>query len=85
MHAVEAPLNIDLLNYVADATGGKAFIAKRPEEVKKIYEKIDSLEASQRQSMRWQEEFDWYPTCLWVAAIFLFIELLLRIFYWRFA
>lgn len=73
-------VNIDekLLTQIANETGGHYYRAKDNESLKNIYNEIDQLEKSKievNMIRRYTEEF--FPFAL-AAAIFLFLELLLR-------
>ena len=73
-------VNIDekLLTQIANETGGHYYRAKDNESLKNIYNEIDQLEKSKIEVntiRRYTEEF--FPFAL-AAAIFLFLELLLR-------
>lgn len=68
----------DDLEQIAKKTNGKFYEAKKPDELKKIYEDIDSLEKSniETQKRTYYEHFFQYP--LVVAFITLFILLFSR-------
>jgi Ca-activated chloride channel family protein len=73
-------VNIDekLLTQIATETGGKYYRAKDNESLHNIYSEIDQLEKSKIEVSsvrRYTEQF--FPFAL-AAAIFLFLELLLR-------
>ena len=75
-----AKVNIDekLLTQIATETGGKYYRAKDNESLHNIYSEIDQLEKSRIEVSpirRYTEQF--FPFAL-AAAVFLFLELLLR-------
>ncbi len=68
-------VNTDLLQIIADKTGGKFFFAKSPEDVEKIYEIIDRLEKSEIEAPIFTRFKDYFWPLLLLGFIFLFLEI----------
>lgn len=77
----ETPLNTKLLTTIAQETGGAFFHAKRPEDVKKVYETIDALEKTTFDAPLYAHYHDLFMGLLALALFLLAIEVLLR--WWR--
>jgi len=74
-------VNIDekLLKQIADETGGRYFRAKDNETLRNIYGEIDKLEKSRIESTTTTSYSEKFLPFVIAAAIFLFIEILLRL------
>jgi Ca-activated chloride channel homolog len=76
-----APLNLSLLQKIAEETGGAFFHAKKPEDVKKVYETIDALEKTTFDAPMYAHYHDLYMLLIGAALLFIAIEIILR--WWR--
>ena len=74
-------VNIDekLLKQIADETGGRYFRAKDNETLRNIYGEIDKLEKSRVESTTTTNYSEKFLPFVIAAAIFLFLEILLRL------
>lgn len=77
----ETPLNIKLLETIAQETGGAFFHARKPEDVKRVYETIDALEKTTFDAPMYAHYHDMYMLLLASALLLLALEILLR--WWR--
>jgi Ca-activated chloride channel family protein len=77
------PLDMDLLNKIARETGGKAFRAKNPKDLRRIYDAIDSLEKTEIETNLFHNYYEAYKVLLWVVMLLLLFEVALRLFVWR--
>lgn len=77
----ETPLNIKLLETIAQETGGAFFHARKPEDVKRVYETIDALEKTTFDAPMYAHYHDMYILLLVGALLLLAFEILLR--WWR--
>lgn len=68
----------ELLNQVADMTGGKYFRATDKEKLKGIYQEIDKLEKSKIDVTEFQEKSEEFLPFALVALILIVVEFLLR-------
>ena len=75
-------LNVALLEKIASDTGGKAFLAKNPTDMKKIYDQIDTLEKSVYETNMYCNYIDFFIPLLFVAIILILLELILSTFVW---
>lgn len=76
----ELPVGIDeeLLEEIAERTGGRYFRATDPQALARIYEEIDRLVPSIVETTRYRETTDWSGALLLVAAAVLAAEWLVR-------
>lgn len=74
------PVQIDenLLNQIANITGGKYFRATDNESLKKIYSEIDQMEKSKFQVMSFTERPEEFLPLAEIAALLLLLELIFR-------
>jgi Ca-activated chloride channel homolog len=75
-------VNKELLQYIADQTGGRYFEAKKPDDMKAIYNTIDRLEKREYETDIFTHYYDIFKPFLCAAAIGAFLELLLSTFVW---
>ncbi len=74
-------VNKELLHYIAQQTGGRYFEAKKPNDMKTIYETIDRLEKTEYETDIFTQYYDLYHYFVFGAFIVLLIELLVS-FIW---
>lgn len=79
---VEFSLNKELLNTLATQTGGRFFEAKKPQDMKTIYQIIDSLEKTEYETTLYINYYDIFKPFLVAVIILLLLELLLSTFVW---
>ena len=77
------PLDMDLLQKIAKETGGRAFRAKNPKEMRRIYDAIDSLEKTEIETNLFHNYYEAYKFLLWIVVLLLLFEVALRLFVWR--
>lgn len=82
IQAVGAPLNKQLLKDIAAQTGGKFFEAKKPKDLKTIYDKIDQLEKVSYETEVFNKYYDYFLPILWCAIILILFELFMATFFW---
>ena len=74
------PVNKELLTRIAEKTGGMFFEAKKPRELRKIYNKIDQLERTKIETSIFSHYYDISLPFLLMALLFLILELFLSTF-----
>src|SRR3990167_5221910 len=72
-------LNTALLEKIAYDTGGKAFLAKNPADMKKIYDQIDTLEKTVYETNMYCNYIDFFIPLLFLAIILILLELILSV------
>lgn len=82
VQAVGAPLNKQLLKAIATETGGKFFEAKKPKDLKAIYDKIDQLEKISYETEVYNKYYDYFLPFLWWSIALILLELLMATFWW---
>jgi Ca-activated chloride channel family protein len=82
LRAAGVQINKPLLQKVSQETGGMFFEAKNPDDVKRIYEKIDALEKTEHEINIYNKYYDFFLPFLFLALLILFLETLLRSFIW---
>lgn len=75
-------LNKELLQQIATQTGGKFFLAQRPEDINAIYTTIDELEKTEYQAPIFTHYHDLVIPLVCVAFILFFVELCATTFVW---
>lgn len=75
---VRIPIDEELLQEIADTTGGKYFRATDTEALFKIYKTIDDLEKTTVEIEVFHNYEDHFMSFAWFALCFLFLEFLLR-------
>jgi Ca-activated chloride channel homolog len=75
-------LNTKLLHAIAVQTGGKFFLAKKPDELKHIYDIIDSLEKTDYEMPIFTHYTDLVLPMLFIILAFLCMELMATSFIW---
>jgi len=80
---VQAPINIKLLEKIANETGGTFFRASNPKDMKTIYETIDKLEKTEYESDIFHRHYEAFLSFIWIFLFLLGLELLLKLFWWR--
>jgi len=71
----QSQFNVQLLQDIAQQTGGKFFHAQSPADMKAIYEQIDTLERSKQESLLYKNVQDWFLPLLYMALLLVIIEL----------
>lgn len=82
IQSVGAPLNKKLLQIISQETGGKSFEAKKPKDLKYIYDTIDTLEKVSYETEIFSKYQDYFLPFLWWAIILLMFELAMATFVW---
>jgi Ca-activated chloride channel family protein len=76
-------LDMNLLTKIAHETGGKAFQARNPQEMRTIYNTIDSLEKTEIESPIYRNYYEAFQKLLFIVLGLIFIEFLLRFWLWK--
>lgn len=83
LQQAEIGLNVALLQKIAQETGGKFFEARKPAELKKIYDEINQLEKTEHEvSMYYHYQELWWPFLI-LALILASMELLISLWWVR--
>lgn len=75
-------INRALLTKIAQATGGKFFLARNSKDMRAIYDTIDSLEKTTHETSLFQKYYDIFIPFVWGILLLLFIELVLSTTIW---
>ena len=70
------PVDMELLNYIAQETGGQSYRAQNTEELRKIYDTIDSLEKSEYNVTEYADFEERMAVFALPAIVILFLEAL---------
>lgn len=76
------PLNKELLESIAHETGGMFFQAKNAQDMRRIYETIDTLEKNKIEAPIFGRRHDRFLPLLWIALLLIMSELVLSTFVW---
>lgn len=79
---VKTTLNKPLLASLARETGGKFFEAKNAQDMRAIYNEIDTLEKTEIESPIFNMHYDWFIPLVYAVLILVGSELLLKTFMW---
>jgi Ca-activated chloride channel homolog len=77
-----APLNTELLEAIAEATGGQFFEARKPKDLKKIYQMIDTLERQSYETQLFAKYHDYFMPFLWILVMLLIGEMIMATWVW---
>jgi Ca-activated chloride channel family protein len=80
---IQDSVNEDLLKTIARQTGGEFFRANNPQEMKKIYEKINRLEKTTYETNLFSRYYEAFYLFIWIIIFLIFSELILKLFVWR--
>lgn len=83
LQQLREPLNVELLQTIANKTGGQFFRATNAKDMRMIYDKIDSLEKTKIESEIFHNYYEAFLTFIWIILALLGLEFLLRFFIWR--
>ncbi len=75
---VEIPVDEELLEKIAEMTGGEYFWANNPNKLEEVYEEIDQLERTKLDVKEYERKADEYYSFAMLAMIFFVIEAFLR-------
>lgn len=75
-------VNKELLSYIAQQTGGQFFLARNPQDMRLIYDKINALETSQQEVPLYGKWYDLVFSAIWGIVIVLLMELFCATFVW---
>lgn len=78
----DSSLNRDLLQKIAQKTGGRYFEAKKQHELRLIYDQIDQLEKTDYESTVFRSYYDIFVPFVWLLIVILCIELISSTFIW---
>lgn len=77
-----AKLNEVLLKEIAEATGGKFFYAKNPNDMRNIYDTIDKLEKTEYETNVYNRSYDFFIPIIFLVIFLYVLELALATFVW---
>lgn len=83
IESVRSSFNKQLLHLLAQKTGGAFFEAKKPDDLKKIYNEIDRLEKTSYQTNVYKKYHDIFMPFLYFLLLMIIGECLLRYGIWR--
>jgi Ca-activated chloride channel family protein len=75
-------LNQQLLQAIAQQTGGRAFLATNQKDLKTIYETIDTLEKKEYETDVYKKYYDIFMPFLWILFILMITEFLVTTLVW---
>jgi len=75
-------VNKELLDLLARETGGKSFLAKNPDDMRAIYDTIDSLEKTTYETDVFSNYYDIFLPFVLLLCFVMLVELLLTTFVW---
>lgn len=75
-------VNKELLSYIAQQTGGQFFLAKNPQDMRVIYDKINALETSQQEVPLYGRWYDIAFSAVWIILLMMLLELCAATFVW---
>ncbi len=81
--AFDGGVDLELLERISKATGGKTFSAHNPKEMEDVYRQIDLLEKTERKSSDYYSYTDIFWPIAWVILICVLLEVLLSSYVWR--
>lgn len=79
---VSPKVNRKLLQQIAQNTGGQFFMAHNAQDMRDIYDTIDSLEKTQQEAPLFTKYFDIYAPFLIIVLVLLLLELILTAGMW---
>jgi Ca-activated chloride channel family protein len=79
---VGSSLNKELLQFLADQTGGRFFEARKQNELRAIYDQIDRLEKTDYEETIFSNYYDIFVPFVWFILGLMFFEILLSSFVW---
>jgi len=77
-----AGVNKKLLTEIAQKTGGKFFLAENQNDMRAVYDAIDSLETTEYETDIFSRYYELFSFIAWVLLAFLFLEILLSSLIW---
>lgn len=75
-------VNATLLQKIARETGGKYFEAKKSDDMRAIYDTIDTLEKTEIESPVFTRYHDWFMPLLWLVCILMLVEIVASSLVW---
>ncbi len=82
LQQISSPLNKELLDRIAKETSGQFFEAKKPQDLKKIYQIIDTLEKQTYQTELYAKYHDYFMPFLWIMISLILCELFMATWVW---
>ena len=81
----QVPDSVDekLLKKIARETSGKYFRANNSQEMRAIYDTINTLEKTKYETNLFQRRYEALTPFIWILLLLIMIELLLKLFVWR--
>jgi Ca-activated chloride channel family protein len=75
-------VNVELLKKIAHDTGGKFFMARNAQDMRTIYDTIDSLEKTDNETPVFSNYWDIFIPFIWLIITLLLTELVLSTYIW---
>lgn len=79
----QTKLNIELLQKIAQKTGGQFFKADKPQDMRTIYNTIDTLEKTDYKTNLFQHYHEAFLSFIWILVLLCAVEFIMRFFVWR--
>ena len=79
---INTMLNKQLLSMIARETGGTFFEAKKPQDMRAIYDTINTLEKTKTEAPVFGVFYDLYVYVLWFVFMVILLELFLSCYVW---
>ena len=79
---IESRFNTELLQKVAQETGGKFFDVKKSQDIAKIYNEIDRLEKTQYQNDVYTKHYDYFIPIIFGLLFLIFFEFIISTCIW---
>lgn len=81
-YPVAPTLNRQLLEALAKETGGMFFEAKHADDMRRIYDTIDTLEKNKIEAPIFSRTYDWFIPLVWAACACMFSEAFVSAWLW---
>jgi Ca-activated chloride channel family protein len=79
-----APMSVNkpLLQEIAKETGGLFFEATNAQDMRQIYDTIDTLEKNKLEHPLYDQRHDWFLPLLWISLVLILSEVVVATFIW---
>lgn len=75
-------VNTQLLDAIAQQTGGQSFLAKNPKEMRAVYDTIDALEKTEYEMPVYSKFYELYIPFVWFILLIMVLEIFTLSFVW---
>jgi len=83
IQSMEVKIDEDLLRQISKLTDGKYYRATNNNKLRQVYKEIDKLEKSKIDVTEFHRKKEEFPPLVWLALVFLGLEVILRYSYFR--